>query len=103
VRDFCQAYHGGSDRAELIQRLVRTGTETRVDLLNNYPWPARDPSGHINMASMLDMQAWYRANKFGDAQFPAERLVDTSYAEYAAAKLGPFVLENKASKLTGCR
>jgi NitT/TauT family transport system substrate-binding protein len=103
VRDYCQAYHGGSNRAELIQRLIRTGTETRVDLLNNYPWPARDPNGRINMASMLDMQAWYRANKYGDAQFPAERLVDTSYAEYAAAKLGPFALENKASTLMGCR
>ena len=103
VRDYCQAYHGGANRSELIQRLVRTGTETRVDLLNNYPWPARDPNGRINMASMLDMQAWYRANKYGDAQFPAERLVDTSYAEYAAAKLGPFALENKASTLMGCR
>jgi len=103
VRDYCQAYHGGSNRGELIQRLIRTGTETRVDLLNNYPWPARDPNGRINMASMLDMQTWYRANKYGDAQFPAERLVDTSYAEYAAAKLGPFVLENKASTLSGCR
>ena len=103
VRDYCQAYHGGSNRSELIQRLIRTGTETRQDLLNNYPWPARDPSGHINMASMLDMQAWYRHNKFAEAEFPAARLVDTSYAEYAAAKLGPFVLENKASTLTGCK
>jgi NitT/TauT family transport system substrate-binding protein len=103
VRDYCQAYHGGSNRPELIQRLVRTGTETRVDLLNNYPWPARDPNGRINVASMLDMQAWYRRNKFGDSQFPAERLADASYAEYAAAKLGPFVLENKASTLAGCR
>jgi NitT/TauT family transport system substrate-binding protein len=103
VRDYCQAYHGGSNRSELIQRLISTGTETRMDLLNNYPWPARDPNGHINMASMLDMQTWYRRNKFSAAEFPAERLVDTSYAEYAAAKLGPFVLENKASTLAGCR
>jgi NitT/TauT family transport system substrate-binding protein len=103
VRDYCQGYHGGSNRSELIQRLIRTGTETRVDLLTNYPWPARDPNGRINMASMLDMQTWYRSNKFGDAHFAAERLVDTSYAEYAAGKLGPFVLENQASTLMGCR
>jgi NitT/TauT family transport system substrate-binding protein len=103
VRDYCQAYHGGSNRAELIQRLIRTGTETRAELLYRYPWPARDPSGRINVDSMLDMQAWYRQNKFGTAQLPAERLADTSYADYAAQKLGPFVLENKGSKLTGCR
>ena len=103
VRDYCQAYHGGANRAELIQRLIRTGTETRAELLYKYPWPARDPDGRINVASMLDMQAWYRQNKFGSAQLPAERLADTSYADYAAAKLGPFVVENQGSKLLGCR
>jgi NitT/TauT family transport system substrate-binding protein len=103
VRDYCQAYHGGANRAEMIQRLIRTGTETRAELLYKYPWPARDPNGRINVASMLDMQAWYRKNKFGDAQLPAERLADTSYADYAAAKLEPFVVENHDSKLAGCR
>ena len=86
VRDYCQAYHGGSNRAELIGRLIRTGTETREELLYKYPWPARDPNGRINVESMLDMQAWYRANKFSSAQLPAERLVDTSYADYAVAE-----------------
>ncbi|HLH99124.1 MAG TPA: ABC transporter substrate-binding protein [Xanthobacteraceae bacterium] len=103
VRDYCQAYHGGADRAELIQRLIRTGTETREEMLYKYPWPARDPNGRINLDSMLDMQAWYRANKFGGAELPPERLADTSYAQYAAEKLGGFTLENKASTLQGCR
>jgi NitT/TauT family transport system substrate-binding protein len=103
VREYCQAYHAGSNRAEMIARLIRTGTETREELLYKYPWPARDPNGRINVDSMLDMQAWYRQNKFSSAQLPAERLADPSYADYAAAKLGPFVLENKASKLAGCR
>jgi hypothetical protein len=52
---------------------------------------------------MLDMQAWFARNKFIGAQVPADRLVDARYAEYAAQKLGPFVLENKASQLAGCR
>ena len=106
VREYCQAYHGGANRAEMIQRLIRTGTETREELLyKNNPaiWPARDPNGRINVDSMLDMQAWYKQNKFGGSQLPAERLADTSYADYAVAQLGPFVLENKESKLAGCR
>jgi NitT/TauT family transport system substrate-binding protein len=103
VRDYCQAYHGGSNRAELIQRLIRTGTETREELLYKYPWPARNPNGRINVDSMLDMQAWYKQNKYSSAQLPAGRLADPSYAGYAAEKLGPFVLENKDSKLAGCR
>jgi NitT/TauT family transport system substrate-binding protein len=103
VRDYCQAYHGGSTRKAIIDLLIRSGTETRLELLNDYVWPARDPFGRINIASMLDMQDWFARNKFTSARLPAERLVDASYAEYAAQKLGPFVLEKADSKLAGCR
>jgi len=103
VRDYCQAYHGGANRAELIELALRSGTETRRELLTEYPWPARSPDGRINVESMLDMQRWYTKNKFSTAQVPANRLVDTSYIDYAVQKLGPFVLENRDSKLPGCR
>ena len=69
----------------------------------NIPWPARSPDGRINVASMLDIQAWYVKNKLANKAFPAERLVDTSYIDGAVAKLGPFVIENKDSRLPGCR
>src|SRR5215467_1466177 len=57
IRDYCQAYHGGAGRAALIDLAIRTGTETRPELLHKYPWPARSPNGTINVESMLDMQA----------------------------------------------
>ena len=103
VRDYCNAYHGAPIRQEVIDALIRHGSERRPELLYKYPWPARSPNGKINTASMLDMQEWYVANKFSTAHFPAERLVDTTYADYANKKLGPFVLENQESKLAGCR
>ena len=103
VRDYCQAYHGGSTREVVIKALVDSGTERRPELLHKYPWPARSPDGRVNVASMLDIQAWYVKNKLTNMQFPAERLVDTSYVDFARAKLGAFVPENKESKLPGCR
>ena len=103
IRDYCQAYHGGSIRQAMIDLSIRTGTETRPELLHKYPWPARSPDGRINIASMLDMQAWFQKSKMSNVQFPAERLVDNSYVDFALQKLGPFVLENKDSKLAGCR
>jgi NitT/TauT family transport system substrate-binding protein len=102
-RDYCQAYHGGSTRQAIIDVLVSSGTERRPELLHKYPWPARSPDGRINVASMLDIQAWYVKNKLANVGFAAERLLDTSYIDRAVAKLGPFVLENKESKLPGCR
>ena len=73
VRDYCQAYHGGSIRQDFIDLVAKTGIERRPEILNDqYPWPARSPDGKINTASMMDMQAWYTANKMSTANFPAE-------------------------------
>jgi NitT/TauT family transport system substrate-binding protein len=103
VRDHCQAYHGGSTRKEIIGLLVKTGMERRPEILNDYPWPARDPDGKISLKSMRDIQSWYVKNKFISAEVPPERLIDPTFAANAAKELGPFVLENTASKLAGCR
>ena len=103
VRDYCNAYHGAPIKDEIIAALIRHGSERRPELLHKYPWPARSPDGRINTASMLDMQDWFIKNGFARAKFSAERLVDTSYAEFAVQKLGPFVPTNKDSKLDGCR
>lgn len=104
VRDYCQAYHGGAIRQPFIDLVARSGIERRPEILNDQTaWPARSPDGKINVASMMDMQVWYDANKMSNANFPAERVVDSSYADYAVKTLGPFALENKASTLPGCR
>jgi NitT/TauT family transport system substrate-binding protein len=103
LRDYCDAYHGAPVRDEIIAALIRHGSERRPELLHKYPWPARSPDGRINIASMLDMQDWYVKNGYAHARFPAERLVDMSYADDAVRKLGPYVPANKDSKLEGCR
>jgi NitT/TauT family transport system substrate-binding protein len=103
VRDYCQAYHGGAIRQQVIDVLVSTKTEERSELLHKYPWPARNLNGRLNAASLLDIQDWYVKHKFIAAKFPVERLIDHSYIDYANQKLGAFTLENKDSKLPGCR
>ncbi len=103
LRDYCDAYHGAPVRDEIVAALIRHGSERRPELLHKYPWPARSPDGRINIASMLDMQDWYVRNGYAHVRFPAERLVDLSYADYAVQKLGPYAPANKDSKLQGCR
>src|SRR5258705_2712781 len=75
VRDYCNAYHGGTNRTAMIDLLIKSGTENRPQLLHDYPWPARNPNGMINTDSMPDMQAWYLKSKMSTQQFPLERLV----------------------------
>ena len=103
VRDYCNAYHGAPIKDEIIAALIKHGSERRPELLHKYPWPARSPNGRVNMASMLDMQDWYVANKLSTAKLPPEKLMDLSYADYANKTLGPFALANKDSKTPGCR
>ena len=45
VRDYCQAYHGGSTRAEIIDVLIKSKNEPRPELLHKYPWQARNVNG----------------------------------------------------------
>jgi NitT/TauT family transport system substrate-binding protein len=103
AREYCQAYHGASNRQEIIDELVNSKTTPSRELLEKYPWPARSPNGKINIASMLDINKWYVQNKMSTTEFPAQRVVDSSYIDYAISKLGPFELINKDSKLPGCR
>ena len=103
VRDYCNAYHGGANREEVIDELVNSKTVPNRELLEKYPWPARSPNGKINTASMLDINAWYVTNKMSAQKFPAERVVNSTFIDAANKELGPFQLENKDSKLPGCR
>ena len=103
VREYCQAYHNGPNRQDVIDIAVRTGVERRPELLYKYPWPSRDPNGQFNMASLLDIQSWYVKAGLSQQQFAPERIATSEYVNYAVQKLGPFTVENKDSTLPGCR
>jgi NitT/TauT family transport system substrate-binding protein len=102
IRDYCNGYHGGKVRQELVDLLVSSKNETRPELLNKYPWPARNLDGKLNPESLLDIQDWYVKNKMVAAKLPIEKLVDYSYSDYAQKTLGPFKLEHDDGK-PGCR
>jgi NitT/TauT family transport system substrate-binding protein len=102
IRAYCDGYHGGKARKELIDLLVSSKNETRPELLNKYPWPARNLSGKLNPDSLLDIQDWYIKNKMVAAKLPIEKLIDYSYSDYAQKQLGSFKLEHDDGK-PGCR
>ena len=103
TRDYCQAYHHGPNRDEVIAIMMKYGVAGDHASLEKFPWQARDPNGRFNMASVLDVQDWYFNDGLIKQKFAPAQLVDASYAEEAAKKLGAFELVNKDSKLGGCR
>ncbi|MEA2907576.1 MAG: NitT/TauT family transport system substrate-binding protein [Alphaproteobacteria bacterium] len=102
-RDYCQAYHRGPNRGELIDVMIRNKVVTDRDLLDQMEWQARSPNGTVEVASVASMQAFYKDEAIIEKTAPPARLVDASFAAAAATELGPFELINKASTLKGCR
>jgi NitT/TauT family transport system substrate-binding protein len=102
-RDYCQAYHHGPNRADIINIFLKHGIGTDRDLLNRMSWQSRNPNGEFNVASVLDIQSFFQRDGIIQKTSPADRLVDPSYAADIAKELGPFKLINTASKLKGCR
>jgi len=66
-------------------------------------WQARSPNGRFNVASVMDLQDWFYKEDIIKQKFPAERLIDSQYADDAEKTLPPFAVTNKADKLEGCR
>lgn len=102
-RDFCQAYHHGPNRAEVVQIMMKYKVAASAEQLDAMPWQARNPNGRFNVASLLDLQDFFVQQGMVKEKFPADRLVDNDYADYAAKTLPPFELINKSSPLKGCR
>ena len=102
-RDFCQAYHHGPNRAEVVDVMLKYKVGTDRDQLDRMDWQARSPNGRFNVASVLDLQDWFFKEGIVKQKFPAERLIDTEYADYAEKTLPPFAVINKADKFEGCR
>jgi NitT/TauT family transport system substrate-binding protein len=102
-RDYCQAYHHGPNRAEVIDVMMKNKVVTDRSLVERIPWQARSPNGEFNLASLDSLQNFYQREGIIEKTAPRDKLVDASFAQAAAKELGPFELANKASPLKGCR
>ena len=103
ARDYCQAYHHGPNRAEVIQILLRNGIGKDFKQLDEMDWQARDPNGRVNQASIVDLLRVFKKDGMIEKDPPLDKLVDSSFSTEIEKALGPFELINKASKLEGCR
>ncbi len=103
TRDYCQAYHHGPNRDEILDIMVKYKVMSDRALLDRIPWQGRNPTGHMDDGTVLDIQDWFFKQGMITQKFEAGRLIDQSYADYAEKALGKFELINKASTLPSCR
>jgi NitT/TauT family transport system substrate-binding protein len=102
-RDFCQAYHHGPNRQEVVDIMFKYRVAASAEQLDKMAWQARSPNGRFNVASLMDLQEFFFKENIVKQKFTAAQLVDTDYADYAEKALPPFKVINEASPLKGCR
>ena len=102
-RDYCQAYHHGPNRGEVVDIMMKLGIAKDRQQLDEMQWQARDPDGGVNQDSIRDILRVFKDEGYVEKDPPLERLVDAGFAAEARKALGPFEVINKASTLEGCR
>jgi NitT/TauT family transport system substrate-binding protein len=100
VRDYCNAYHHGSARADVSRSIVGNGIVPDVKVLDALPWNARNPDGHVNRESLLDIQRWYVKEGLVSDEQAVDQLLEPQFAEKATQTLGEFKIEGTTP---GCR
>ncbi|MGE3935411.1 MAG: ABC transporter substrate-binding protein [Rhodospirillaceae bacterium] len=102
AHEFCNAYHHGPNRAEVVQILAKYSDVNDPAMIEKIDWGTRDPTGRIFEASLADIQDFYFKEKLTTKKFPLEQLVQNDWLADANRRLGPFKLIHDDGK-PGCR
>ena len=87
MRDYCQAYHGGSTRDEIDRRADQEQDRSAAGAAQQVSLAGARPERQASTpTSVLDIQDWYVKNKFTNAKLPDRGLVDYSYVEQRGAE-----------------
>ena len=102
VRDYCNAYHHGPNRAEVTRILAKYSDVKDTALIEKIEWGATDPHGRVFEASLADIQDTFFKEKLVDAKVPIDRIAPASWLSEVVAALGPFTLAHDDGA-PGCR
>jgi NitT/TauT family transport system substrate-binding protein len=102
AHDYCNAYHGGPNRAEVVQILAKYSDVSDPAIIEKIDWGTRDPTGRLFEASLIDIQNFYFKEGLIAKTFPLERLAQLDWLAEANQRLGPFKLIHDDGK-PGCR
>jgi NitT/TauT family transport system substrate-binding protein len=102
AHDYCEAYHRGANRAEVVRIMAKYIDITDPAIVDAIEWGARDPEGRIFPASLDDIQEFYLQQGLIARKYTNDELFDDRYGEAARKKVGPFKLQAKSEK-PGCR
>jgi NitT/TauT family transport system substrate-binding protein len=102
TREYCEAYHVGANRAEVVTILAKYSSVHDPALIERMEWGSSDPQGRIPTDSLMDFQKFELAQKQIEKPVSLEQMVEPHWIRDAAQQLGPFTLAHDDGK-PGCR
>lgn len=102
TREYCEAFHFGPNRAEVVRILAKYSSIHDPALIDKIEWGASDPVGVIPTASLEDFEAFELSEKQIAAKLPLDRVAEFDWIKEAGRELGPFTLAHDDGK-PGCR
>ncbi|MHB2263764.1 ABC transporter substrate-binding protein [Aliihoeflea sp. PC F10.4] len=102
TRDYCDAYHGAKNRAEIVEILSRRSGIDDIDFIDNVlEWQQLDPAGRVYETSIMDVQAFFADR--GQVENPAtwEQMEPPAWVAEEAEALGAYTPPAGSDK-AGC-
>jgi NitT/TauT family transport system substrate-binding protein len=89
TRDYQRAFFGdGENRAEFVQLTSKITNVSDLALLDRLGASWADPNGNVNVESLRETQRWYIGRGEQTSEVDFDRVVDSSFADYAIGRLG---------------
>jgi NitT/TauT family transport system substrate-binding protein len=102
TRYYCEAYHHGANRADVVRILAKYSNVQDPVLIDKIDWTAMDVDGRIPMPSIMDIQNFYIKDKLVNTPVPESDLAPPAWVAQARASLPPFKLAHDDHQ-PGCR
>lgn len=91
LRDYNDAFFHGKNFNEVIKILVKWTKVKNVELYKKMIPTGLSPDGKLNLESLKNDAEWLHKKGYVKKTIDINQIVDTSFAENAAKKLGPYV------------
>jgi NitT/TauT family transport system substrate-binding protein len=87
TRYYCDAYHHGANRADVVRILAKYSNVQDPDLIEKIDWTSMDVDGRISMDSIMDIQDFYLKDKLVSTRVPETDLAPPPWVAIARQTL----------------
>lgn len=102
IRDYCQAYHHGPNRAEVVGYLAKYSDLKDTAMIDKLQWGSMDVNGRVLQDSLSDIQDFFVKEKLIPRKYTQDEIGPPAWATKIADGFEPFKLIHDDGT-PGCR